>query len=392
MKILTKTVWLVSFVSLFTDIASEMLYPVMPVFLKSIGFSVVLIGILEGLAEATAGISKGYFGNRSDLLQKRVSFIRTGYLLSAVSKPMMAVLTYPWWIFIARTLDRLGKGVRTSARDALLSEETTPENKGRVFGFHRAMDTCGAAIGPVLALLFLTAFPGNYKWLFLIAFVPGLIAVSLTFLLKEKHQSPVKVKEGQGFLNYLKYWKIASPAYKKVVTALLIFAVFNSSDAFLLLFLKFRGYSDTEMIAFYIFYNLMYALLSFPVGILSDKIGLKRTLVTGLFIFVLVYGGIILANSTLMLVMIFGLYALYASATEGISKALISNLAQKENLATAFGFYSSFSSIGALLASSLGGLIWFAFSPRIMFLVSAIGVACAAVVLATVKMKKNKRN
>ena len=185
-KILTKTILLVSFVSLFTDIASEMLYPIMPVYLRSIGFSVLLIGILEGVAEATAGLSKGYFGNLSDIRQKRVPFVRWGYILSAFSKPMMALFIFPVWIFFARTLDRFGKGIRTSARDAMLSDETTQEHKGRVFGFHRSMDTIGAAIGPVFALIFLYFYPEQYKWLFFIAFLPGVVAVSLTYFLKRK--------------------------------------------------------------------------------------------------------------------------------------------------------------------------------------------------------------
>jgi MFS family permease len=182
-KILTRTILLVSFVSLFTDIASEMLYPIMPVYLRSIGFSVLLIGILEGVAEATAGLSKGYFGNLSDIRQKRVPFIRWGYTLSAFSKPMLAIFIFPLWIFFARTLDRFGKGIRTSARDAMLSDETTTEHKGRVFGFHRSMDTTGAAIGPVFALVFLYFYPEQYKWLFFIAFFPGIVAIMLTFLL-----------------------------------------------------------------------------------------------------------------------------------------------------------------------------------------------------------------
>ena len=166
-SILTRTVLLVSFVSFFTDIASEMLYPVMPVYLQSIGFSVVLIGLLEGMAEATAGLSKGYFGNFSDKIGSRVPFVRWGYTLSAVSKPLMALFTFPLWVIFARTLDRLGKGVRTGARDAMLSDETTRENKGKVFGFHRALDTAGAAVGPFAALIFLYYYPGQYKWLFI---------------------------------------------------------------------------------------------------------------------------------------------------------------------------------------------------------------------------------
>ncbi len=150
-KILTRTILLVSFVSFFTDIASEMLYPVMPVYLQSIGFSVILIGILEGLAEATAGLSKGYFGKYSDKIGSRVPFVRWGYILSAVSKPLMAAFAVPIWVFLVRTLDRLGKGIRTGARDAMLSDEATKENKGKVFGFHRALDTAGAALGPFAA-------------------------------------------------------------------------------------------------------------------------------------------------------------------------------------------------------------------------------------------------
>ena len=174
MKIITRTIVILSVISLFTDIASEMLYPVLPMFLTSIGFSVALIGILEGVAEATAGLSKGYFGHLSDSIDRRKPFIQVGYSLSAISKPLMALLTFPLWIFGTRTLDRLGKGIRTGARDAVLSAETTAEFKGRVFGFHRAFDTIGAALGPFAALLFLMIYPAQYKTLFLLAIIPGM--------------------------------------------------------------------------------------------------------------------------------------------------------------------------------------------------------------------------
>jgi len=372
-KIITRAILLVSFVSLFTDIASEMLYPIMPIYLKSIGFSVLLIGILEGLAEATAGLSKGYFGNLSDKLGKRVPFIRVGYMFSAFSKPLLALFVNPLWVFCVRTIDRLGKGVRTGARDALLSDEAKPEHKGQVFGFHRGMDTLGAAIGPIFALIFLLLYPGQYKWLFIIAFVPGLVAVSLTFLLRDKRTEKLK-KETVSIFSYLKYWNKAKPGYKKLVIGLLAFTLFNSSDAFLLLVLKEKGLSDTSMISYYIFYNLCYALVSYPMGIFADKIGLKKVLVLGLFLFALVYGSISFVNQPIFLSAIFLVYGLYASATEGISKALITNLSDKTDTATAVGFYSSFSSVFALLASSLGGFIWFAWSSRVMFLFSAIGV------------------
>lgn len=388
-KILTKTILLVSFVSLFTDIASEMLYPVMPVYLRSIGFSVLFIGILEGVAEATAGLSKGYFGNFSDKAGKRVPFVRWGYLLSAISKPLMAVFVYPLWIFFARTIDRLGKGIRTGARDAMLSDETTPEHKGKVFGFHRAMDTVGAAIGPLAALLYLHYYPGQYKWLFIIAFAPGLVAVLLTFLLKEKpgHASE---KKRVGFLAYLKYWKSAGSQYKILVAGLLFFTLFNSSDAFLLLAIKNQGLSDTAMIGVYIFYNLVYALLAFPIGIVADRIGLRTTLVAGLFIFALVYSFMGYAISMTQFLVLFGFYALYAASTEGISKALITNLSARSDTATAIGFYTSFASIFTMLASSLAGLFWFTLGPKPMFLISGGGVALAAIFLAMNKFITGK--
>ena len=192
MKYITRTIWILSLVSLFTDMASEMLYPIMPIYLKSIGFSIVLIGILEGVAEATAGLSKGYFGKLSDASGKRVPFVQVGYALSAISKPMMAMFIYPLWIFFARTIDRLGKGIRTGARDALLSDEATAAAKAKVFGFHRSMDTLGAAIGPALALLYLYYYPEDYITLFYLAFIPGVLAVFASFYLKIKDRLKFK--------------------------------------------------------------------------------------------------------------------------------------------------------------------------------------------------------
>jgi MFS family permease len=386
-KIITRTILLVSLVSLFTDIASEMLYPVMPVYLRSIGFSVLLIGILEGIAEATAGLTKGYFGNLSDVWQKRVPFVRAGYALSAISKPLMALFIWPLWIFFARTLDRFGKGIRTSARDAILSDETTPEHKGKVFGFHRAMDTVGAAIGPVFALLFLSVYPAQYKWLFIIAFAPGVLAIGLTFFLKDKATR----QEGTGsanqqisnsavsFFGYLRYWSRASAGFRYLVIGLLVFTLFNSSDAFLLLALKNSGNSDQAMIGFYIFYNLVYALFSYPIGAMADRIGLKTMLVLGLLVFAVVYFCMGFAASFFAFGVLFLLYGIYAAATEGISKALISNLASKNETATAIGFYNSFASICSLLASTLAGVLWFAVGPGVMFMISGAGVFCVVV-------------
>ncbi len=372
-KVITTTVRILSLVSLFTDVASEMLYPVMPVFLKSIGFSFLLIGILEGFAEAVAGLSKSYFGKMSDSTGKRLPFIQLGYVLSAVSKPMMAIFIYPLWIFFARTIDRIGKGLRTGARDAMLSDESTKENKAKVFGFHRGMDTLGAVVGPAIALVYLYFYPQNYKTLFFLAFIPGIIAILLTLFIKEKKMAvPVSPgKNGKKLFAFIHYWKSSPQEYRRLVSGLLLFAMFNSSDVFLLLKMKESGLTDIAVIGVYIFYNLMYAMMAYPVGILADKLGLKKIFIAGLFLFTIVYFGFAFNKSVFIFFMLFFLYGLYAAATEGISKAWIANIVAKNETATAIGTYTGFQSICALFASSLTGLLWLTFGGVVTFATSA---------------------
>ncbi|MBN1632555.1 MAG: MFS transporter [Ignavibacteria bacterium] len=378
MKYLTKTIILLSFVSFFTDIASEMLYPVMPLYLQSIGFSIVAIGILEGIAEAVSGLSKGYFGNLSDKKGMRLPFVRAGYALSAVSKPLIALFTNIYWVFTFRTLDRFGKGIRTGARDAILSDETTSENKGKVFGFHRSLDTFGAVLGPGLALIYLYFYPENYVTLFYLAFIPGIISIAFTFLIKEKKILQDNTFSGNSFKEFLYYFKRSGTEYKKSVAGFLAFAFFNSSDVFLLLMLKYKGYSDLYLIVIYIFYNLIYALSSFPFGIIADKIGLKKTFIIGLLFFAAAYLLIAFADNIVLILIVFAVYGLYAAGTEGISKAWISNIVPKSETATAIGTYTAFNSISLMLASFAGGLLWYNFSPQVMFIFSAAGAFLVA--------------
>jgi len=379
-KIINRTVWILSLVSLFADVASEMLYPVVPVYLEQIGFSVLLIGILEGVANFTAGLSKGYFGKLSDEKGVRIPFIKGGYFLSAVSKPMMAAFVYPLWIFFARTLDRLGKGLRTAARDALLSQNATPQTKARVFGFHRSMDTLGAAIGPTLALLLLLLFPNQYALIFLIAFVPGLISVALVFFIKEKKE-PVSTLGKGTFFSFFNYWKIARPEYKKLVIGLLFFALFNSSDIFLLLKTKEITGSDQLTIGAYILYNVVFAAASYPLGVLADKTGIKTVFFSGLLVFALVYFLFGITNSGYMIFGAFFLYGIYAAATEGITKAWITNIAHHTNTATAIGFYTSCESICTLLASIIAGAIWTSWGSSATFFVTAAAALVALLYL-----------
>jgi MFS family permease len=386
-RYISRTVWTLSLVSLFTDTASEMLYPVMPVYLKSIGFSILLIGILEGIAEATAGLSKGYFGKLSDNTGKRTPFVQLGYGLSAVSKPLMAVFIFPLWVFMARTIDRLGKGIRTGARDAILSDEATSETKGKIFGFHRSMDTFGAVLGPLLALIYLYYYPEEYQSLFYLAVIPGILAILTSFLLHESKRS-IKVNDKPvSFFSFIKYWKNSPSMYRKVVIGLLVFALFNSSDVFLLLKAKSAGLDDTEVIGVYIFYNLIYALFSYPMGVLADRVGLRKMFISGLGIFSVVYLGMGFFAGMLPVAIMFFLYGIYAAATEGISKAWISNIADKKDTATAIGTYSGFQSLCAMIASSLAGLIWYNFGAGTTFIIA--GIAAIVVILYFTLYVKN---
>ncbi|MDP3558484.1 MAG: MFS transporter [Bacteroidota bacterium] len=372
MKSITRTIWILSLVSLFLDTSSEMLYPIMPIYLKTIGFSVFLIGILEGVAEATAGLSKGYFGKLSDNSGKRLPFVQFGYLLSTLSKPMMAMFVFPLWIFFARTLDRFGKGLRTGARDAMISDEATPETKAKVFGFHRSMDTFGAVLGPSIALLYLYFYPEEYKTLFFIAFIPGLLAVLTTLILKDKRVGVFLEKKRTSFFSFFGYWQEANPEYRKLLIGLLGFTLFNSSDVFLLLKAKEAGLNDTLVIGAYIFYNLSYALFAFPFGSIADKIGLKNMYLIGLSFFAIVYFGFGLSDNIYLIIALFFVYGLYSAATEGISKAWISNICDKKDTATAIGTYSAFQSIFTMMASALAGFIWFVFGANATFLVTGI--------------------
>jgi MFS family permease len=252
----------------------------------------------------------------------------------------------------------------------MLSDEATPETKGKVFGFHRSMDTLGAVLGPAFALLYLYFYPEQYKTLFFIAFIPGVLAFSSSLLLKE---NAVAKSSGKtvSFLAFLQYWKSSSTEYKKLVGGLLFFTLFNSSDVFLLLRVKEAGASDINLIAVYIFYNLVYAIFAFPAGIVADKVGLKKVFLAGLLVFAGVYFGMGVATETWMFYVLFLFYGLFMAFTEGITKAWISNISHKKDTATAIGTYTAFQSVCTMLASAVAGLIWYRFGAASTFFLTA---------------------
>lgn len=365
---ISKPVIILGLVSLFTDIASEMLYPVTPIFLTAVlGSSMAVVGMIEGIAEVTAGLLKGYFGNLSDKAGKRSIFVVLGYGISAISKPLPGIFQNLPTVLVSRVSDRIGKGIRTAPRDALLASYSNG-NSGSVFGFHRAMDTLGAAIGPIIALVLLGIFPDNFQLIFIAAFVPSVIAVSFTFLVKDKDTSS-KVRSKK---NYLQFWKSAPREYKKILFLITIFSLVNSSDVFLILKSKDVSNSNSLAIFGYVFYNLIYALASYPLGGIADKLGKQKVFSFGLIIFSIVYIGFASINNIDFLWIFFALYGIYAASTEGVSKAWISDLIKDEVRGSAIGLLTMCSSLSIMLGSFLTGVLWDNFGSTVPFLISAI--------------------
>lgn len=371
----TRTVWLLGCVSLLADISSELLYPVLPVYLRQAGYSMLALGLLEGVANVVAGVSKGYFGHLSDITGKRHRYVRWGYGLSSLGKLIMLGAPDLLRVYLARSIDRLGKGVRSAPRDALLANEATAGTQASVFGFHRAMDTLGAAIGPALAMGWLYYHPGDYTTIFLLAFLPSLLSVVVTLLVKDRSSDiPAVSKQHTGFFAYLNYWQQSEKSYRRLLRPLLLLAVVNSPDTFLLVAVKEAGASDALMIGVYVAYNLAYALLATPVGILADRIGKMKVLIAGVALFGLSYAGMSLQPEPAWYFLLFGGYALAVSGLESVVKAIIASSVPSGERGQALGLYASASSIGSLVAGVWSGLLWGFFGSTVVFAITS-GVA-----------------
>jgi MFS family permease len=361
-----------------------MLYPVTPIFLTVVlGASMATVGIIEGIAEFTAGLLKGYFGKFSDKIGKRSVFVTIGYSLSALVKPLPGIFPFIPAVVFSRVADRVGKGIRTAPRDALLASYAD-ENTGAIFGFHRGMDTLGAAIGPVCALILLHFYPDNFALIFLVAFIPSIIAIGFTFIVKDK---AVEVKEKKQH-NYSALWKGSSFQFKVLICLTTAFSLVNSSDVFLILKSKSVMHSSQMAIIGYIFYNLVYAFTSYPLGKLSDRFSKKSVYVLGLFVFSIVYFGFAVAPGSGIIWGLFVLYGIFAASTEGVAKAWVSDLIPDQNRGTAIGLLTMLSSFAVMLGSFLTGLLWDKFGSTLPFLISSI--ISAVISLAFLFIKKNK--
>jgi len=364
-----RNVFILGLVSFFNDLSSEMIYPIVPIFLTSVlHTSVPIIGLIEGIAEATASISKYFFGTFSDYLEKRKIFVVSGYSFGAVSKILIG-LSYTWpLVLFARIIDRVGKGIRTAPRDSILLENATPQNKGFIFGFHRSMDSLGAVFGPLLALLILYVLKENIRMTFFIAFIPSFIAVLLLIIfIKEKK---ITKKEGKKFIKIK--WGSLDSYLKTFIVISVLFSLGNSSDTFLILNAKNLGLSTILVVLTYVLYNFSQTIFATPAGSLADKFGAKKIFAGGLFVFSIVYFFFGFNKDPNLLWILFPIYGIYIAATDGISKSYISEFITKEESGTYFGLYYTLTAIAAFFASLIGGILWSVISPSATFYYGSI--------------------
>ena len=381
---LPRPVWLLGWASLFTDAATEMIYPLLPVYLSRVlGAGAMSLGVIEGVAEGVNSLFKILSGRLSDRWSRRKPIVIAGYAISSAARPFIA-LTMSWVQVLAiRVLDRTGKGIRGAPRDAMLAEFATSGMRGRVFGFHRAMDHAGAVIGPLIATVFLFVMPGQYRLLFACTAIPGALAVWMLFRVPEERRSRQvgtgNVSDGPAPSREVTTSKLPARFYG-LLGILLLFSLANSADAFLLLRLSEAIGEDAYIPLLWSLLHIVKASLSMYGGALSDRVGRKAVIVAGWSMYSLVYLGFAFSTSATALVAWFLIYGVYFGLAEGTEKALVADLSPSAQRGTAFGFYNAALGVGTLLASVLFGLLYERFGPATAF-GTGVGLAVAATLL-----------
>lgn len=337
--------------SFLTDTTTKMVYAVMPLFLMSIGASKIELSLIEGVAESTASVLKALSGWWSDKVGKNKPFMVVGYAITAIISPLFSIVTSPMQVLMLRFTERVGKGIRTAPRDSLIAGSSSENKKGKSFGFHKAMDNSGAIIGPLLAFTVLSVFPGGYRKVFLLAAVPGLLGVfTIIFFIKEakKHKTslPGKIELKDFPLRFYMFLAIA-----------FIFTLGNSTDALLLVKANDIGITAVFIPLVYLIFNSVSVIFAIPAGILSDKIGRERLIIFGYLLYSLIYFGFGRTNEKMTVILLFALYGLYSAATDGVQKALVADLIDK-NRGTGLGIYNSLIGITLLPASLIAGFLY----------------------------------
>ena len=363
-------------VSLCMDISSEMVYPLIPLFLTNVlGTTKTTVGIIEGIAEATASILKVFSGWLSDKLGKRKLLMGVGYAISAISRPVTAVASTWFEVLTARFIDRLGKGVRTAPRDAIIADSTENSALGAAFGFHRTMDTIGAAIGPAIAFVILYLYKDNLRLVFHLSAIPAVIAVVIIAIFMK--ETAHKRKEVE-----LPRLTISSfdGTFRHYMLVIAIFSLGNFADAFMVLRAQSLGVPKGLIIIIYLIYNIVYASSAIPIGVIADRLGIKKMVLAGFIFYSIVFGLVAMATSQVHIWLLFPLYGLYKGMSDGTQRAYLAAISPRDNKATAFGVYHTV--VGAMLlpASIIAGYLWDKSGPEATFLFgAALSLIAAAV-------------
>jgi MFS family permease len=379
---INRNVWAMGWTSLLNDSSSELLYPVLPLFLTTtLGAPAAAVGAVEGAADAASQIVGLVVGRRSDRMRRRMPFVWVGYTLSNVAKPLIAIAPAWGWVLGARVLDRTGKGIRTSPRDALLRDSSDPARTGATFGFHRFMDSLGAVIGPLLALLLLSAGL-SLRQVIALAVVPAFLTM---LALRRVRDVPARAapdaKAAAAPIPAGSVRTLSAPFWT-FTAAWAIFSLGNSADVFLLLRARDLGLGTTAVVLAYALYNTLYSGLSWPLGNLSDRIGKRRVLALGLLLFAAVYAGFGLAESGAVVWPLMAVYGVYIAATDGVGKALVSDLSPPHDRATGQGMFKLVTGGASVVASLVAGVLWQTVAPGAVFALGAVAALLGLAALA----------
>jgi MFS family permease len=368
---LSRNVYVVSVVSFFQDTASELLYPVLPFFVTGVlGAPPAVLGLIEGLADGTASVIKALSGRLADLRRRR-PLVAAGYSTSAVGKLLLAAAGAWPMVLAARVTDRVGKGVRGPPRDAIIADDTTPEDRGRAFGFHRAADTAGAVVGPLIGLGLYELVGQQFRPLLWIAVIPAVVSVALVFLIRERiHVHPRSERPWSARGLPRRYWRL--------IGLIAAFGLVNFPDTLLLLRAKDLGLDFAGVVLAYVLYNLTYALLSYPAGAVSDRLNRRVVFAVGLLVFAVAYLGFGLTTTPAWVWALLPLYGAYTALTDGVSRAWVADLVPADARGTALGIHAAVSGLGLLVAGVWAGLAWHG-TGHLPFIVSGIVTATLAV-------------
>lgn len=379
LRAIPRSIWALGFVSMFMDISSEMIHALLPVFLVAVlGANVATVGLIEGVAEAAASITKTFSGTVSDWLGKRKLLAVIGYGLAAITKPLFPLATTSALVFTARFLDRIGKGIRVAPRDALVGDIAPPHLRGASYGLRQSMDTIGAFAGPLLAFLLMGLTADSYRTVFWIAVIPAFIAVALLIFGVEEPRKEAQPPEAKSPIHVTELGRLP-PAYWWIIVISSVFTLARFSEAFLLLRATSVGLSVAYVPLVLVVMNAVYALSAYPAGVLSDR--MSRWSMLGLGFSLLAAADVVLAiTSSIAGVMVgVALWGLHMGFTQGIFSALVADFSPADRRGTAFGIYNLASGLAMLLASAAAGVIWDVYGPQATFL-AGLGVASLAII------------